>query len=115
MHVELVRTVTRDGLRLDGALTPTRSASEGSPPTAALLLHGVASNFYTSSTLEPLIKKPHDLGIAALSVNTRGHDTVFPASVGNIRRRFGAAYEIVDDCRHDVAAWVQFLKSRGYS
>jgi len=112
MHVELVRTVTRDGLRLDGALTPTRSVSEGFPPTAALLLHGVASNFYTSSTFEPLIARLKELGVTALSSNTRGHDTVFPASVGNIRRRFGAAYEFVDDCRHDVAAWIDFLKSR---
>jgi pimeloyl-ACP methyl ester carboxylesterase len=117
MHVELVRTVTRDGLRLDGALTPTRSVSEGSSPsspTAAILLHGVAANFYTSSTLEPLVPKLQDLGIAALLVNTRGHDSVFGASLGNVRRRFGAAYESVDDCRHDVAAWIDFLKSRGH-
>src|SRR6476619_3691973 len=101
MHVELVRTVTRDGLRLDGALTRARSASEGNPActaTAAILLHGVASNFYTSSTFEPLICKLQEVDLAALSVNTRGHDSVFGASLGNVRRRFGAAYEIVDDC-----------------
>jgi pimeloyl-ACP methyl ester carboxylesterase len=117
MHVELVRTVTRDGLRLDGALTLARSASEGSSPsipTAAILLHGVAANFYTSSTLEPLVPKLQDLGIAALLVNTRGHDSVFGASLGNVRRRLGAAYESVDDCRHDIGAWIEFLKSRGH-
>lgn len=110
MHVELVRTVTRDGLRLDGAL----SISADSPDTStAILVHGVASNFYTSSTFEPLIPKLRELGIAALSVNTRGHDLVFGASVGNVRRRLGAAYETVDDCRLDIAAWIDFLKSRG--
>jgi len=126
MHVELVRTVTRDGLRLDGALSIPISPGEGgcrrqpgeglenSIPTAAVVLHGVASNFYTSSTFEPLIPKLLDLGIAALSVNTRGHDSVFGASLGNVRRRFGAAYEIVDDCRLDVAAWIELLKSRGH-
>jgi pimeloyl-ACP methyl ester carboxylesterase len=117
MHVELVRTVTRDGLRLDGALTPARSASEGnstSIATGAILLHGVAGNFYTSSTFEPLVPKLQELGLAVLAVNTRGHDSVFGASLGNIRRRFGAAYEIVDDCRHDIAAWIDFLKSRGH-
>src|SRR5690348_7390199 len=118
MHVELVRTVTRDGLRLDGALSfplPLGESGLRSKPgegllpsaTAALLLHGVASNFYTSSTLEPLIAKLKDFGIAPLSVNTRGHDSVFAASVGNVRRRLGAAYEIVDDCRHDIAAWTE--------
>src|SRR5437763_1585194 len=98
MHVELVRTVTQDGLRLDGALSsPTRSVSPASRPSAAILLHGVAGNFYTSSTFEPLIPKLNECGLAVAIVNTRGHDSVFGASLGNIRRRFGAAYEIVDD------------------
>jgi pimeloyl-ACP methyl ester carboxylesterase len=91
--------------------------SEGSSraaPTAAILLHGVAANFYTSSTLEPLVPRLQDLGIAALLVNTRGHDSVFGASQGQVRRRLGAAYESVDDCRHDVAAWIDFLKTRGH-
>jgi pimeloyl-ACP methyl ester carboxylesterase len=26
----------------------------------------------------------------------------------------GAAYEIVDDCRHDIIAWLDFLADRGY-
>jgi pimeloyl-ACP methyl ester carboxylesterase len=146
MHVELVRTVTRDGLRVDGALHLPLPLGEGlgegaltaearinphpNPlpkgegianrpinalaPTAALLLHGVAGNFYSSSTFEPLIGRLEGLGIAALSVNTRGHDSVFGASLGNIRCRLGAAYETVDDCRLDIAAWIEFLKSRSY-
>jgi pimeloyl-ACP methyl ester carboxylesterase len=79
------------------------------------LLHGVGGNFYTSSTFEPLISSLQGLGVSALSVNTRGHDSVFGASLGPVRRRFGAAYEIVDDCRADVAAWVEFLGRRGYA
>src|SRR5262245_11698641 len=117
MHVELVRTVTRDGLRLDGALAPcphTSSDFSRSSATAAILLHGVASNFYTSSTFEPLLPKLHALEWNTLSVNTRGHDSVFGTSMGNVRRRLGAAYEIVDECRLDVAAWIDFLKSRGF-
>src|SRR4051812_8850331 len=107
MHVELVRTTTRDGLRLDGALTLTRRASEGVPPKrAAILLHGVGGNFYTLTALEPLAKKLGQNGIATIAVNTRGHDSIFGAMHGNVRGRFGAAYEIVDDCRYDIAAWI---------
>src|SRR5687768_4221813 len=101
MHVELVRTVTRDGLRLDGALAPASDSRSPTPhplPSAALLLHGVAGNFYTSSTFDAVIPKLQELGLTVLSVNTRGHDSVFGASLGTLRRRFGAAYEIVDDC-----------------
>jgi pimeloyl-ACP methyl ester carboxylesterase len=122
MQVELVRTTTRDGLRLDGALgLPSPLAGEGPgvrgrdrQPTAAILLHGVAGNFYTSSTFDAVIPALQQLGLTVLSVNTRGHDSVFGASLGNIRRRFGAAYEIVDDCRHDIAAWINFLVNRGH-
>lgn len=118
MHVELVRTVTSDGLRLDGALASPTDEPTDQPPTnrpAALLLHGVAGNFYSSSTFESVIPKLRALGLAVLSVNTRGRDSVFGASLGNVRRRLGAAYETVDDCRLDIAAWVKFLASRGYS
>ena len=119
MHVELVRTVTRDGLRLDGALLlhlpPGEGLQEGIRPSAALLLHGVASNFYSSSTFETVIPKLRELGLAVLSVNTRGHDSVFGASLGNVRTRLGAAYETVDDCRYDIAAWIDFLQARGHA
>ncbi|MDX1944136.1 MAG: alpha/beta fold hydrolase [Pirellulaceae bacterium] len=115
MRVELVRTVTRDGLRLDGALAePSAATSDRARGTAAILLHGVGGNFYGSSTLEPLVPALQRLGIAALLVNTRGHDAVFSASLGVQRRRFGAAYETVDDCRHDLAAWIQHLAVRGH-
>lgn len=111
MQVELVRTTTRDGLRLDAAYTETRSVSKG---PAAILLHGVAGNFYNSATFEPLLPRLQALGIATLAVNTRGHDSVFGASQGIVRRRFGAAYEIVDECRHDVSAWIDFCVQRGH-
>jgi pimeloyl-ACP methyl ester carboxylesterase len=117
--VELVRAVTHDGLRLDGALAAPNLADPQPPttdsrPSAALLLHGVAGNFYSSSTFEPLIPKLQAMGLAVLSVNTRGHDSVFNGSLGNVRRRLGAAFETVDDCRPDIAAWIEFLKSRGH-
>jgi pimeloyl-ACP methyl ester carboxylesterase len=113
MLVELVRTTTADGLRLDGAF---RAAGEGQvrrQPTV-LVLHGVGGNFYQSSTFEPLLPKLHAAGYPTLTVNTRGHDSVFGAQLGNIRKRLGAAYEIVDDCRQDIAAWIKFLATRGH-
>jgi pimeloyl-ACP methyl ester carboxylesterase len=121
MDVELVRILTRDRLRLDGALTAERQESEvrrqetGSGRiTAAILLHGVGGNFYSSYTFAPLIPQLQAAGLAVLSVNTRGHDSVFTAALGNLRKRFGAAYEIVDECRHDVVGWTEFLASRGH-
>jgi pimeloyl-ACP methyl ester carboxylesterase len=89
------------------------SSPPAPPPITAILLHGVAANFYTSSTFEPLIPKLTAAGLGVLAVNTRGHDAVFNASLGNVRRRLGAAYEIVGQCRDDIAAWIRFARERG--
>jgi pimeloyl-ACP methyl ester carboxylesterase len=114
MLVELVRTTTADGLRLDGALRVVDDGMVRKKP-AVLVLHGVAGNFYASSTFEPLLPQLHAAGYPTLTVNTRGHDSVFGAQLGSIRRRLGAAYEIVDECRPDIAAWIKLLVSRGHN
>ena len=56
----------------------------------------------------------HRAGSAALVVNTRGHDGISSTNAPVGRRLQGAAYEIVDACCHDVAAWLAWLRERGY-
>lgn len=116
MHVELVQTRTRDGVRLDGILQHAETDIPSRPSLDAVIcLSGVGSNFYGSSIIEKLAQMFCLDGIAALRVNTRGHDGVSTAATtaGGILQ--GAAYEIVDDCRHDINAWVNFVVERGYS
>lgn len=114
MYVDLVRTLTPDGMRLDGALLAGDELAER-PVDAAICLHGVGANFYTSSTLEAVAPALRKLGISVILANTRGHDSVYTASVAMGRRRQGAAVEIVDECRLDVAGWCKFLLERGLS
>jgi pimeloyl-ACP methyl ester carboxylesterase len=109
--VDLVQTPTRDGLRLDGMLqTPT------SPPTIGVdgfcLVHGTGGNFYTSTLFDAVAARLLDLGCSVLRVNTRGHDGISTAVASQGGRRLGAAFEVVDDCRHDLAAWLDFLRTR---
>jgi pimeloyl-ACP methyl ester carboxylesterase len=112
MHAELVRTLTPDGMRLDGALL-TGDDVASTPVDVALCLHGVGANFYTSSTLEAVMPALRRLGIAVLLANTRGHDSLYTASVAMGRRRQGAAVEFVDECRFDIAGWRKYLAERG--
>ncbi len=115
MNLDLVETWTQDGLRLHGALqnaSPPRS--ETASVDALILLSGVGSNFYSSSLMAVLADAACQAGLAALRVNTRGHDTVSMTQTRDGGRLIGAAYEIVDDCRFDVAAWVDLLVERGY-
>src|SRR5258708_7393657 len=107
MLVELVKTVTEDGVRLDGALSlPTAPPQAADPPRpeVVLLLHGAGGNFYSSSLLEEIARQLHVLGIAALRVNTRGAGALSLSATSDGKRKQGAAYEVVDECRLDVAA-----------
>lgn len=81
---------------------------------AFLYLHGTGSNFYGSSLLAGLLPALMGWGAAVLAVNTRGHDAVSTAATNSGRRWQGAAFEIVDECRYDMAAWLEWLAGRGY-
>ena len=110
MSVELVDVQTEDGIRLHGAL---QSASSHAPELV-ICLHGVGSNFYGSTMMNRVSDAVVCAGRDVLRVNTRGHDNVFTAHTRTGAQRLGAAYEIVDECRIDVSAWVGWAQQRGY-
>ena len=113
MLIELVQTTSRDGLRLDGVfLPPTDSRTSVLPVDAFGFLHGTGGNFYSSSLFDDLGERLRALGCGVLRVNTRGHDAVSTAQTEQGGRRQGAAYEVVDHCRHDIAAWLAWLRQR---
>jgi pimeloyl-ACP methyl ester carboxylesterase len=99
MNVTLVRVSASDGVRLDGAVVPCPDAR-----AAAVLVHGTGSNFYGSALFDALGTDLLQAGYAVLRVNTRGHDLVS----SDAGKRYGAAYESVDDCRLDLTAWAEF-------
>jgi pimeloyl-ACP methyl ester carboxylesterase len=111
MAVEIVSVETEDGLRLDGSLRqPDASRSSSLNFDAAILVHGLGGNFYAPSFFRRLEVELATRGCAALRANTRGHDLMYSSPRG----RLGAAYEIVDDCRKDLRAWLDFAESQGY-
>jgi pimeloyl-ACP methyl ester carboxylesterase len=108
--VDLVQVTTRDGVRLDGMF---QAAPQ--PPTTPVegwvFVHGTGGNFYGSTLFDALATRFLELGSAVLRVNTRGHDGISTAVTDRGGRRLGAAYEVVDDCRHDLAAWVAWARA----
>jgi alpha-beta hydrolase superfamily lysophospholipase len=112
--IELVQTWTADGLRLDGTFQEAESAgSAGIAVDSFCLVHGTGGNFYNSTLFDSLALRLLELGCAVLRINTRGHDGISTAPLRNGGKRLGAAYEYVDDCRHDLAAWVEWLRKIG--
>jgi hypothetical protein len=114
MIVDLVRTTTADGVRLDGTLVPAEKRDPVCAVDALLLWHGTGANFYASSLLEALAQHFAAAGIAVLLANTRGRDILYVSAVNGQACRLGAACERVDDCRHDLAAWFTWLQGRGF-
>jgi alpha-beta hydrolase superfamily lysophospholipase len=111
MLLDLVQTTTRDGVRLDGILQ-TPSGPPQLPLDAMCLVHGTGGNFYNSTLFDSVAARLLELGCAVLRINTRGHDLISSAVTAKGTRRLGAAYEIVDECRHDLAAWIDWLRQR---
>jgi hypothetical protein len=112
--VDLVQTTTNDGVRLDASYQAVAS-----PPTlpldAAVLVHGTGGNFYSSTLFDALAERLLVLGVGVLRVNTRGHDLMSMATTARGGRRYGAAYEELSGCIHDLPAWVDWLKKQGRS
>jgi pimeloyl-ACP methyl ester carboxylesterase len=80
-----------------------------------LCLHGTGSNFYGASTLAGIAPKLLAAGAAVLRANTRGHDVVSTGPSADGRWLQGAAFERIDESPRDLAAWIEFLKQRGYT
>jgi pimeloyl-ACP methyl ester carboxylesterase len=117
VNVDLVSVETDDGVLLDGVL---RRPASNSPRQFSVDLvichHGTGGNFYRRlSSRQPFLFDTvgDDLlraGCAVLRVNNRGHDTAFLTPRGTL----GSALEIVDECRHDWKAWLDFAERGGY-
>ena len=92
------------------ALTASWRKSLGSVSQLAvdvvILHHGVGGNFYSPGMFEQYSDALLEQGCAVLRVNNRGHDPMSRAVVGEDVKRLGAAYEGMEDCRYDWAAWV---------
>lgn len=125
MLVELVQVTTADGVRLDGMFQPAEPAptNDALPPGAGALplgidaivmVHGTGANFYASTMMDLLAERLRQRGVATLRINTRGHDGISTAVTRTGGLRQGAAYEVVDDCRHDLAAWLELAQQRGF-
>ncbi len=103
----LVQTATSDGVRLHGFLSESPQSKD-----AWLLVHGVNSNFYSSSLLLDLASRLAIGSTCVLLVNTRGHD-ILSFNSGPSPIRTGSQIENIAASQLDLDAWFQFLIKRG--
>ncbi len=111
MKLELVSVTTSDGIRLDGTLAhPASGATSPFAVDAVILHHGFSATFYGPSFFGAIQETLANAGVAALRVNKRGLDLVYYIAAG----RVGSSYELMDVCRKDWAAWLDYAASLGY-
>lgn len=118
MQGELVFTTTEDFVRLHGfysaaSVPPATSSSVGSVD-AAVILHGLGGNFYSSRLLIHFAETLRKLGISIVIVNTRGHDMINTSTWSGRSQSVGSALENVGHAKFDVSAWVDFMVKRGH-
>lgn len=112
MLVDLMSTTTSDGLLLDGAFfAPPPGIPRRGLVDAVLLIHGSDGNFYTAS-IKAMAEDLRAQGYACLTLNSTAHDTVWHNSSDG--RFYGVAYEILDRCRLDLRAGIDYLWGLGY-
>ena len=111
MKAELMHTVSSDGIRLDGAYFKALApAPSNAPVDAWLLIHGSGGRFAQPILLH-FAQKLQEHGYPCLSINTAGHDSVWVGESGPQ----GNAFEIIDRCRNDIRAAIDWLDERGHS
>jgi hypothetical protein len=70
---EYCRTLTRDGLELQGFLAIPEA---GPAKTSVLHVHGLAGNFYENRFIDHVAASVVRLGVNFLTINTRGRDYI---------------------------------------
>lgn len=115
MSLSLERVKTEDFLELQGL----PYIPEKKTDIVVLHCHGMAGNFYENRFVNVTGLKLISEGIAFCAMNNRGHDFIADFIVeknGKIEyRRIGEVYERIEDSVKDIAAWVNFLKAKGFT
>ena len=112
MLVDLIRLAAPDGIELDGAyFAPSAGSQPAGPIDAALCIHGSGRNFYTAATAN-MAEDLRQQGYGALTLNTRGHDTVWMDRATGVAE--GNAFEILDNSRQDLRTGIDYLAGQGY-
>jgi len=110
MKAELVQCKTSDGVALDGAFFEAAgTAPKERAVDAFLLMHGSSGNYYNKLLLS-VGEGLREAGYPSASFNNRGHDLVW-GQPGNL---MGNSFDILDFCRLDIRACIDWLASRGY-
>ncbi len=111
LNGQLVKTITADGLELQGFWINKNSE------IAVFHSHGTAGDFYTHKFIELEGKTLSSQNISFLTANNRGHDVYADLRKHENNKiewvQIGGAFERFEECVLDIEAWIDFLEKQG--
>ena len=115
MKTTFINFTALDKTQLQGLLfEPTKKKD-----TIVIHVHGMAGSFYENSFIPIMAEKFTEKDIAFLSFNNRGHDYICDlnringSEVESIKG--GAAFEIIEESKHDIKGALLYVNKLGYS
>ena len=116
MRGEFCRILTGDGLELQGMLV---TPGDGPGDTTVIHTHGLDGNFYENRFIDYVADACAEAGFNFITANNRGHDYISDfifedTESGEVSyRQIGGIFEVFEESVLDIAAWVDFARSRG--
>lgn len=107
---DLVKTVTKDGLILNGLF----SQGEKAKPVV-IHTHGFSQDFFQNPFIYVIAKKLASQNFGFLSIQTRGTGTHLRTfTTSKSARDTGSKFELLEESYLDLDAWISTLKYLGY-
>ena len=107
--MKIVSTKSTDGISYKGLLTEPNSRKG-----IGIHIHGMAGSVILNSYYQPMHELYSQNGWAFLVGENRGTGTATQFSSEDGVVTIGNAYEIFEECVHDIQGWVDLAKSLGY-
>ncbi len=107
--MELINTQTKDELKLYGNITHTEAKD-----SIIIHIHGMSGDFYTNSYYPFMHDYYSKNNIAFLAGENRGVHSIKLTTKGNDFVNIGNAFEIFEECIHDIQVWIDYAEQSGY-
>jgi alpha-beta hydrolase superfamily lysophospholipase len=111
MDAVLIEYTTPDGLSLDGQLFISKKGNK----KVVIHEHGMHSNFFNGSMIKEMAQRLKGSDYDFFSTNNRGFGISSRFFFKEKKKSIGTAFEIFEECIHDIEGAIETMKKLGYT
>lgn len=109
VSMKIVTSTSTDGIKYRGLLTEAIN-----PKGIIIHIHGMSGSPIQETYYQPMHEKYSEAGWSFLAVEHRGTGSITQFNTDKGVVNIGNAFEIFEDCIHDIQGWINFAKDLGY-